>query len=119
MSNQELGDFGEEYALQYLRKKGYKIVTTNYRYDRAEVDIICREGDEYVFVEVKTRNTAEIGEPWQAVTKKKQRQIIKCAHHYLVHKDIDCESRFDIISIVHNSYGTRLEHIDDAFYAMR
>lgn len=118
MSNQELGQYGEEYALQYLRKKGYNVVTTNYRFNRAEVDIICKDGEQMVFVEVKTRNTAEIGEPWQAVTRKKQRQIIKCAHHFLVSKDIDCESRFDIISIVHNSYGTRLEHIDDAFYPM-
>lgn len=118
MSNQELGQFGEEYALQYLRKKGLKVIDTNYRFNRAEVDIICKDGAEMVFVEVKTRNTAEIGEPWQAVTRKKQRQIIKCAHHYLVSKDIECESRFDIISIVHNSYDTRLEHLDDAFYPM-
>lgn len=115
MTTKEMGDFGEQYALQYLRKKGFKIVQTNYRFKRNELDIICKEGDEFVFIEVKARQTAEIGEPWRAVTKTKQRQIIKCAHHYLIENNLDVESRFDIISIVHNSYGTKLEHIDRAF----
>ena len=115
MTTKEMGDFGEQYALQYLRKKGFKIVQTNYRFKRNELDIICKEGDEFVFIEVKARQTAEIGEPWRAVTKTKQRQIIKCAHHYLIENNLDVESRFDIISIVHNSYGTKMEHIDRAF----
>ncbi|MEX1191888.1 MAG: YraN family protein [Brumimicrobium sp.] len=116
MTTKELGDFGEGLALQFLRKKGFKIIDTNFRFGRNEVDIICKDGDEMVFVEVKTRQTAEIGPPWKAVTRTKQRQIIKCANHYLITQDIDIESRFDIISIVHNSYGTRIEHIDSAFY---
>jgi putative endonuclease len=118
MTTQEMGKFGEDYAASYLRKNGYKIIDRNYRFKKYEVDIICKHNEQYVFVEVKARNTSEIGEPWKAVTKTKQRQIIKCAHNYLISKDIDTESRFDIISIVHNSYGTFLEHIDDAFYAM-
>jgi len=119
MTTKEMGDFGEQYALRYLRNKGYKIVKTNYRFLRNEVDIICKDESEYVFVEVKTRQTAEIGEPWRAVTKSKQRQIIKCAHQFLVSNDLDVESRFDIISIVHNSHGTFLEHIDGAFIPTR
>lgn len=118
MTTQEMGQFGEDYAASYLRKNGYKIIDRNYRFKKYEVDIICKHNGQYVFVEVKARNTAEIGEPWKAVTKTKQRQIIQCAHHYLVTKNIDVDSRFDIISIVHNSYGTFLEHIDDAFYAI-
>ena len=118
MTTKEIGDFGEHFALNYLKTKGFQIVTTNYRFKRNEIDIICKDGKEMVFVEVKTRNTAEIGEPWKAVTKTKQRQIIKCAHHYLIEHDIDTNSRFDVISIVHNSYGTRLEHIDHAFIPM-
>lgn len=115
MTTKEMGDFGEQYALTYLKKNGFNIVTTNYRFKRNEVDIICKDGANYVFVEVKARQTSEIGEPWRAVTKTKQRQIIKCAHNYLIENDLDVESRFDIISIVHNSYGTKLEHIDHAF----
>jgi putative endonuclease len=66
-------------------------------------------------VEVKTRQTAEIGEPWMAVTKKKQQQLIKCANAYIQSRDLLQDVRFDIISIVHNQYRTELEHIEDAF----
>lgn len=118
MTTKEMGDIGEAIALTYLKKKGYKVVATNYRFKRGEVDIICRDKEDYVFVEVKTRQTALIGEPWQAVTKSKQKQIIKCAHQYLVTNDLDVNSRFDIVSIVHNTAGTYIEHIDHAFIAM-
>ncbi|PHR43636.1 MAG: YraN family protein [Fluviicola sp.] len=116
MTTKELGDLGEGFALQFLRKKGLYVLETNYRFGRNEVDIICKDGNEMIFVEVKTRQTAEIGPPWKAVTRSKQKQIIKCANHYLITKNIDLESRFDIVSIVHNSYGTKIEHIDNAFY---
>ncbi|MCC5924650.1 MAG: YraN family protein [Crocinitomicaceae bacterium] len=112
-----LGALGEEKAVCYLKEKGHQIVKTNYRYLKSEVDIISIDGQDLVFTEVKTRQTAEIGEPWMAVTKKKQKQIIKCAHQYVVAKDLDVNVRFDIVSIVHNSYGTRLEHIPCAFTA--
>lgn len=116
MTTKELGDFGEEYALLYLRKNKFKVVDTNYRYHRNEVDIIYELPDKVVFVEVKTRQTAQIGPPWKAVTRNKQNQIIKCAHYYIQSKEMDVEAQFDIISIVHNSYGTFLEHIEEAFY---
>lgn len=117
MDLQELGAYGEARANNFLKEIGHEIVQTNYRYLRAEVDIISKDGDDLVFTEVKTRQTAEIGEPWMAVTRKKQKQIIKCAHNYVVSKDLDVNVRFDIVSIVHNSYGTRIEHIDGAFTA--
>ena len=118
MTTKELGDLGERFALQYVREKGFQVVTTNYRFKRNEVDIICEEQDCFIFIEVKTRQTAQIGPPWKAVTRHKQKQIIKCAHHYLVSKDHDKEARFDIISIVHNSKGTFIEHLEDAFYPL-
>lgn len=116
MTTKELGDLGERFALQHLREKNYKIVTMNYRFQRNEVDIICENEHTVIFIEVKTRQTAQIGPPWKAVTRFKQKQIIKCAHHFLVSKDIDKEAQFDIISIVHNSQGTFIEHIKEAFY---
>lgn len=116
MTTKELGDFGELKALQYLRRKGYPILATNYRHQRNEIDIIYELPEKIVFVEVKTRNTTEFGPPWKSVTRNKQKQIIKCAHHYIVSKNLDVEAQFDIISIVHNSHGTFLEHIDEAFY---
>jgi putative endonuclease len=115
MTQQELGILGEHMAQKYLLKQGYTIRTVNYRYVRFEIDIIAETTDHVVVVEVKTRQTAEIGEPWMAVTRKKQRQIIACADHYIQTRDIAKEVRFDIISIVHNSFRSQLEHIVDAF----
>lgn len=113
----ELGTLGEELALKELLKKGYKLKDKNYRFMKGEIDLIMIDGDKLVFVEVKTRQTAEIGEPYLSVTRKKQRQIIQTAHRYIIQKDLDMDARFDIVSIVHNSYRTKIEHIDNAFYA--
>jgi putative endonuclease len=115
MTQQELGILGENMAQKYLLKQGYTIRTTNYRFIKYEIDIVAEKGDKIIVVEVKTRQTAEIGEPWMAVTRKKQRQIISCADHYMQSRSIDKEVRFDIISIVHNSFRSDLEHIVDAF----
>ncbi len=89
------------------------------RFKKYEVDIIAEKDDELIVVEVKARITAEIGEPWRAVTKSKQRQIISVADHYVQKNQIDKNVRFDIISIVHNSYRTNLEHIAGAFDTLR
>ena len=116
MNHVELGIFGETLAEHFLSKKGYQILDRNYRFKKLEVDIIAMDGDKIVIVEVKTRQTAEIGEPWRAVTRSKQRQIIQVANQYICTNEIDRETRFDIVSIVHNSYRTQIEHIEDAFY---
>jgi len=73
------------------------------------------DGKDLVFVEVKTRQTAQIGEPFLAVTKSKQKHLIKAAHNYIISKDLDVNARFDVVSIVHNSYRTTIEHIEGAF----
>jgi putative endonuclease len=118
MNNTELGLFGEALAERFLMNKGLKILDKNVRFKKWEADIIAVEDQKLVVVEVKTRQTAEIGEPWRAVTRSKQRQIIKVADHYIQERGIDLETRFDIISIVHNSYRTNIEHIEDAFYPL-
>lgn len=115
MTNQELGIFGEDYATKFLLEKGHKILQRNFRMQHLEVDIITEIDNKIHIVEVKTRQTAEIGEPWRAVTRSKQRQIIKVADFYLKENDEERETQFDIISIVHNSHRTDLEYIPDAF----
>lgn len=115
MTQQELGIYGEQLAQKHLLKEGYTIRTTNYRYMKYEIDIVAEKDDKIIVVEVKTRQTAEIGEPWMAVTRRKQRQIITCADHYIQSRDLSNEVRFDIISIVHNNFRTDLQHIVDAF----
>ena len=111
----ELGKEGEEMACRHLQEKGYQILAQNWRFGRAEIDIIAQTDDTIVFVEVKTRETAIFGDPAQAVTKSKQSQIIKAAHQYLLEKDVDVEARFDIVAIIINQYRRDLEHIEDAF----
>ncbi len=106
---------GEHLAQRYLKQNGYHIRAANYRYLKYELDVIAEKDNKLVVVEVKTRQTAEIGEPWRAVTRKKQRQIIVAADHYVQSRQLDIEVQFDIISIVHNSFRTDLEHIPDAF----
>lgn len=115
MTQQELGIYGEDMAERYLKKNGYRIRKRNFRYLKFELDIVAEKDGQIVVIEVKTRQTAEIGEPWRAVTRKKQRQIITAADFYVQSRDLTNEVRFDIISIVHNSFRTDLEHIEDAF----
>jgi putative endonuclease len=117
MTTQELGIFGENLAVSHLINKGYDIIERNVKFKKQEIDIVAKQGDFIVIVEVKARQTAEIGEPWMAVTRSKQRIIIQVADFYLQKNNIELETRFDIISIVHNSLRTKIEHIEDAFSA--
>ena len=119
MTKDELGSWGEDYASGYLQKKGFQILERNVRFKKNEIDIVAKIGGELIIVEVKTRQTAEIGEPWRAVTKSKQKQIIKVADHYVQFNQIDSDVRFDVVSIVHNYYRTEIEHIEGAFDTLR
>ena len=111
----ELGELGEEMAADYLIKKGYEILVRNYRFGRDEVDIIAKIDEYIVFVEVKTRANNFMGEPEEAVSKAKQKRIIKVANHYLIENDLDNEGRFDIFGIVVNQNTKSINHLTDAF----
>ncbi|MBP5994689.1 MAG: YraN family protein [Crocinitomicaceae bacterium] len=117
MKKEELGSWGEDEALNFLQGKGFQLIDRNIRFKKWEIDLVLMDGEELVVVEVKARSTAQIGEPWRAVTRSKQRQIIKVADRYVQDNQIDRNVRFDIISIVHNQYQTNIEHITDAFSA--
>ena len=117
MTNQELGILGENIAVAHLISKGYTILDRNFKFKKNEIDIVTCFQNQIVVVEVKARQTAEIGEQWMAVTKAKQKLIITVADYYIQSKQIELDTRFDIISIVHNSYRTKIEHIEDAFSA--
>lgn len=118
MTHIELGKWGEKLALQHLISKGYKLLKQNYRFKNAEIDIVCIKDGQLIITEVKTRNTAEIGEPYEAVGRSKQRQIIRVSNKFLEEFKLDLHVRFDVISIVHNSFRTDLNHIEDAFYPL-
>ena len=114
----ELGEWGEQFATEYLVKKGYDILERNYFYDRAEVDIIAKskEGNCIVCVEVKTRNSDMFGDPQSFVSKGKIKLLVKAMDAYLIEKYISFETRFDIIAIIKNKSTEELIHYENAFY---
>lgn len=113
----ETGKLGEDIACTYLTKKGYKIHHRNWRFGKGEIDIIAQDKNTYVFVEVKTRHSDYMVEPETAVTLKKQKLIIKTTERFLISKNIENWSRFDIISIIIHPQGHEIRHLKEAFTA--
>ncbi|WP_029034501.1 YraN family protein [Salinimicrobium terrae] len=111
----ELGKRGEEMAVAHLLATGYKIVARNFIYQKAEVDIIARKANILAVVEVKTRSTPDFGNPQDFVKKKQINQLVKAIDYFVNEHNLDVEVRFDIIAIIKNKAGTRLEHLEDAF----
>jgi putative endonuclease len=114
-----LGKQGEALALKYFESIGYELVAQNFRYDRAEVDLIVKsEKSKFlVFVEVKTRRTKTFGEPEESVTALKQQQLIKSAEGFLMSRQEfnDYEKRFDVASIFIENGTEKINHIENAF----
>ncbi|CAM1359043.1 conserved protein of unknown function [Tenacibaculum soleae] len=111
----DLGRKGEELAIEYLEKKGYLIVEKNYRYKKAEVDIIARKEAVLVVIEVKTRSSTYFGNPQDFVNPKKIKLLVMAIDNYVVEKDLDVETRFDIIAVLKKKESYIIKHIEDAF----
>lgn len=114
-THNELGEKGEQLAVEYLQQKGYKILERNWRYKKAEVDIIALKEDILVPVEVKTRTSNYFGNPQDFVNLKKIQLLVEAINEYVVSKDLDVEVRFDIVAIIQNKNTTKIEHLQDAF----
>ena len=98
--NRVVGRTGEKAAVKFLKTKGYRIIETNFRTIFGELDAIARYGDTLVFVEIKTRTTDSLGPPYLAVTRLKQRHIIKNAIFYLkTRRMLDSNWRIDVVSV--------------------
>jgi len=98
--NQVVGKIGEKAAIGFLKKKGYRIMHTNFRTIFGELDAIAKIGNHIVFIEIKTRTTDSLGPPYLAVTGLKQRHIIKNALIFLKMKRLlDCSWRIDVVSV--------------------
>lgn len=108
----QTGSDGEGVAAEYLLKKGYEVLERNYRYSRAEVDLIVRKDNWLVFVEVKTRSGSAFGFPEDFVDRSKQRNILMAAEHYIYKIDWRFNVRYDIISVLQGA----ITHFEDAFY---
>ena len=111
------GAWGEDIAVVWLQKQGFRIICRNWRKGSYELDIVCVQQDELVFVEVKTRSSDWWGNPEEAVSKGKIKRIVAAADFYLNEYNIDLSARFDIIAVIWTGKSFEIEHIDDAFLA--
>lgn len=112
----DFGNIAEELATSFLEKKGYKILFKNFRYQKAEIDIIAEFNNEIIIVEVKARGSDLFMEPQEAVTKTKIKSIVMAADFYMKDRNIDKEVRFDIIAVLRDEKGRlNITHLEDAF----
>lgn len=118
-STAAVGKRGEDLAHRYLQKAGFKVVARNYKPgEDSEVDIVARSGELLVFVEVKTRISAEHSAPERAIDEEKERHILKAAKAFATRASIDWDKvRFDIVSIVLTDPPT-IKHYENAFYSI-
>ena len=110
-----LGKEGEEFAVRFLKKEGYRIIDKNYRTPFGEIDIIADDGGVLVFIEVKTRSGDIFGFPFEAVDRKKRDTIRKVALCYLKKIRKEPAARFDVLSIDFEGGKKKVAHIKDAF----
>jgi putative endonuclease len=111
-----IGQRGEDIAAEFLSKAGMRIIARNYRCGHGELDIVARDGDAIVFVEVKTRCSAAFGAPEQAITPAKQRQLVIMANRYLYReRRIGTPCRFDVVAVELRNGRCVIRHIPNAF----
>ncbi len=112
-----LGDRGESVAARYLKRRGYRILMRNYVAAGGEIDLVALQGEQLVFVEVKTRRSNEINEPYRQVNRHKQHNLTKAAKAYLGHyRGRPPRARFDVLSIVWPEQGEpQITHLINAF----
>ena len=115
-SHNDFGKLAENKAADYLLEKGYVILERNFRYLKAEIDIISTIDDKLVIVEVKGRKNDYFMEPQEAVSSSKRQLLLKAADAYVEKNNLDVEIRFDIIAIlVNNKDEFSIQHIENAF----
>ena len=118
METKALGDFGEERAARYLRRRGYRIVERNFRCRQGEIDIIAERRGFLVFVEVKLRRDERFAEAREFVNAAKQRRILTAAQLWLAQHESELQPRFDVIEVyapAGEKGPLRIEHLEDAF----
>lgn len=110
------GKEGEKIAAAFLKKNGYRIIEINFRCPIGEIDIIAKEKDDLVFVEVKTRKSMELGYPEQAVGIRKQKKMSQLALWYLQKRKIaDTNARFDVVAVTLIPEKNEVKLIKNAF----
>ena len=114
----EFGKRGEERAATYLESKGFTILERNYRQPSGEIDLIARDGETLVFIEVKTRRSGSHGHPLEAVNARKQQQVCRTALHYLARNNLmETTIRFDVVALLGSTENPEISHVAGAFEA--
>ena len=113
----DLGKFGEELAVDFLEKKGYEILETNWVFDKAEIDIIAQFENEIVIIEVKSRTSNYVAEPESSVNTKKKKLLILAADDFIQKNNFISEVRFDILALLKKQQSWSVNHIKNAFNA--
>jgi len=117
MYKRNLGKKGEEISVDFLKGKGYKILKRNYRFGHKEIDVVAKDKNAIVFVEVKTGRSKKFGEPFEKVDSAKQKKLIQAAKAFIQENEIQgCDFRFDVVSVDLKG-DKRIEHIRNAFMA--
>lgn len=111
----ELGKRGEQLAIDFLVENGYTILEKNFRFLKAEVDIIAKKENTIIAVEVKTRRSNFFGNPQDFVNPKKIKLLVSAMDFFVTEKDLEVNVRFDIVAILINSKESKIKHITDAF----
>lgn len=114
--NLDFGKRGEEIACEFLRKKNFVILEQNFRSGRGEIDLIAKQNETIIFIEVKTRSSEKFGYPEESVNESKKAKLKETAINYLEQRSLQNEIRFDIISITITKDKTDIYHIEDAFF---
>ena len=113
----DLGKLGEDLAVDFLQKNGYEILDRNWRFQKAEIDIIAQFETEIIIVEVKSRTTNHVSEPETAVNAKKKKLLILAADDFIQKNNFISEVRFDILALLKIQQSWSVNHIENAFDA--
>lgn len=117
MNKREIGNRGEDCAVEFLKNNGYEILNRNFYTRKGEIDIVAKDGDSVVFIEVKTRKNNNYGSAAEAVNAAKQKKLALTAQAYMNYKNLtDSNLRFDVIEVdsENNSFAVK-NHIKNAF----
>lgn len=112
----EFGKEGEQIAVDFLVKKGYKVHCQNYRYLKSEIDIIAQKEEVLSIVEVRARSNDQIIPIADTITPKKIKLLVMGANQYITENNFNLEARFDVITILKNKKTFKIEHLESAFY---
>ena len=117
LHNREIGIIGEKEAIKFLRSIGYIILSQNFYAREGEIDIVAKEKDEYIFVEVKTRISNKYGKPVDAVNKRKKKHILATSKYYIYKYGLeDKYIRFDVVEVYIDGKNKSINHIKNVFF---